>query len=139
MKKFGLRRWMPVAFLISAAFSLGLTGCSGNDGSQGPSGLTGATGQTGATGAPGAEGPAATTGTPVTVQGNVAGAAAGVAQAAALTEPMAVVMVDEAGNQVASQIVTPANGQFSLAVPSGHVYVLVIRAGTSAGPTTRPQ
>jgi len=81
----------------------------------------------------------------VDVQGNVAGQAAPAgarvaAQAAPLAAPLAalagdtaVLMVDETGKVAASQVVTPANGRFSLSVPEGHDYVMIFRQGSDTG------
>jgi cytochrome c peroxidase len=71
----------------------------------------------------------------VNVQGKVAGLAARTAELAPLAVNVLVTMVDQAGSLSASQMVTPADGQFSLTVPEGQDYVLVLREASPAGRT----
>jgi cytochrome c peroxidase len=79
----------------------------------------------------------------ISVSGNVIGSTAPAGPAGALlriaqvplTADTAVVMVDESRSQAADQVVNAANGRFSLSVPAGHDYVLVLREGSPAGRT----
>ncbi len=99
-----MKTWW-LTFLLLATLSL--TGCGGKYGSAGPAG------------APGEAAPGETI--TVTVQGNLIG------DASPLTGPVSVVLVDEAGNVAASQTVTAANGNFSLAIPAGRSYLMLFR------------
>ena len=84
----------------------------------------------------------------VTVQGTVVGdAAAGLTTAPVagvvplatvpLPAPTAVVLVDETGKVTASTTVTAANGNFSLSVPTGRSYMLLLR-DAATGKTLAP-
>lgn len=131
--------------LVTAAFMV-LSGCSGGGGS-GVGSVVGGGG--------------VGDGTTASVQGNVVGdasdpliASTAPALAAAalliapqdipdealpavvpLAGPTAVVLMDETGTVVASQMVTPADGHFNLTVPTGHSYLMLFREGSPTGKT----
>ncbi len=109
--------WWLTALLFAALF---LSGCGGKYGSAMRAG------------APDAPGPAASgVAGAATVRGNLTG------DAAALPGPVSIVLVDETANVAASQTVTPANGNFTLVVPSGHSYMMLFRDATT-GKTVCP-
>jgi hypothetical protein len=75
---------------------------------------------------------------PITIQGNVVGDASaaltgnppntiGNTTTVPLTAPVSVALVDETAAVAATQTVTATNGTFTISVPSGHSYMVLIR------------